>query len=748
VLAARVLRLLAATAAIFFAAEVAAKGIPTLRHDWNWPIDRAAIPSFVNESIDGWVSSGFGTPNPHPTTYLIALPLGLAMWLLGPFGALALLAGVIGYLCMRAVADAASHWENAAPAALGLGLFALFNPWVYNEVVAGHLVMVLAYGGLIGLVAEMFRGRRASSIRLALWIALIEAQLQFFVVAMLALVVFALTTRKWLPLLTGVLLGLPSVIGLVAERGTLLLIPYGVTWQTNQSVAPLPLLGLGGYFPGYAERLGMLAAGAVWIVVALALVGALAARRSRVAIAAVAAAAFLYVVVLGVHGPLAVPYAWVVRNVPESGVFRELYDLAGVLAALLAVLACAATARVRSLGYVALGAGVALPITWLLRPPSDLWIAASSYPHPVIAAPPFTRVALVPAFQPLGLRADGGDGADPDAHGYPNRASVLNEYFPTYPVDMALARYEQSGDVETLRALGVGEIVSRPWLVSRTRGGIGLAATSLEPRTPRLAASPVRYLDGAIPLTSECDRARVVALADRPGACDVFFGDASGYAPIHAVIAKSDSIDPRTAWIDARLAFAESPWLAQGIGGALTQSGVPFRVEAESWLLVYVRGRLNASGGRTLARSRGAFAWLRIPAGVASVQCVGLCELIAQTQRIPSVPLDLPPARTRALEFRSLAPWLYVIRRDADSAQLLRLNERYDPAWIAIAEGRVLPHVRIDLSVNGWILGASSGRVILVQLTALLQLVAEVLGIVCALWLLKALARAPTKRVR
>ena len=448
----------------------------------------------MQASIYGWLPVGFGEPNPHPTTYLIAFPIAAAMWLFGPLAGLALLAAATGYLCMRCAAAASAHWTNGAPAAIGIGLFTSFNPWVYNEVVAGHLVMVLAYGGLIGLFAEMLRGRNASPLRLAVWIALIEAQLQFFILAMLALVAFGLATRKWSPIAFGIIFGLPSAVGLFAERGVLLRIPYGVTWQANQSVAPLALLGLGGYFPGYADRLGIAAAIAVWVVLALAVVGAIAARRSKAAIWTIVAAAFIYVAISGVHGPLAVPYAWIVRNVPESGVFRELYDLAGILAALLALLACAATARFRALGYIALAAGMLLPVTWLFHPPSDTWIPSNAYPHPVVVAPPFTRIALLPAFQPLGLRDGGGDGADPDAYVYPDHVPALNEYFPTYPVDMALARYELSDDAEPLRALGVSEIVARPWLVSRTRGGIGLAASSLQPKSPRRAEPPVRYL--------------------------------------------------------------------------------------------------------------------------------------------------------------------------------------------------------------------------------------------------------------
>ena len=133
---------------------------------------------------------------------------------------------------------------------------------------------------------------------------------------------------------------------------------------------------------------------------------------------------------------------------------------------------------------------MALPITWLFRPPGDLLGGVEARirirPFPLR---PLRRVALLPAFQPLGMRGGGGDGADPDAFVYPGDVPTLNEYFPSYPVDMALARYEQSGDVTALRALGVGADRATAWLVSRMRGGIGLAAASLAPELRCTAAS-------------------------------------------------------------------------------------------------------------------------------------------------------------------------------------------------------------------------------------------------------------------
>jgi hypothetical protein len=738
-------------AGLLFAAFVVAKGIPTLRHDWNWPVDRSAVGSFFSASVNGWVSSALGAANPHPTTYLIAFPIAAAMLLAGPLAALALLAASIGYVCTRAVEAIAARLGCGSLTAVGVGLFALFNPWVYNEVVAGHLVMVLAYGGLIGLFAEMLRGREACPVRLALWAALVEAQLQFFIVALVGLALFAAATRKWSPLFFGVVVALPSIVGLIGERAALLRIPYGVTWQTNQSVAPLALIGLGGYFPGYSDRLGLAAPVAVWAMVAIALVG-LAVARTRVSLAAAAAAVTCYVAILGVHGPLAAPYAWTVRNVPESGVFRELYDLAGVLAALLALLACAAIARVRWLRFAAFGAGLVLPIVWLARPPSALWVGANDYPHPAVAAPAFARVALLPAFQPLGLRAGSGDGADPDAFVYPGPVAAVNEYFPTYPVDMALASYEQHADAGPLRALGVVQIVPRPWMISKTQGGVGLAATSLQPAT-RAPSDSVLRLDGATPLLSQCDRTQIVPFGNLLGECAVFFGDVAGYPLLRPIVAPSDSIDARTAWIDARLAFAESPELAQAIGGALTQSSLPIAVTPSSWLLVYLRGALRDRSGAELARGNGSFEWVWLSRSVTLVECAGLCELVAQTPALPRLARAAPP-HARNVAFRELAPWLFVVSvangggapSDSRRTALLRFNERYDPAWIALAARHALPHVRVAMSVNGWFLDGRAAGVVLIQGTALLQFVSEILGALCVLWLLKALARVPTKR--
>ncbi len=737
------MRLVAVGAGLVFASFVCVKGVPTLRHDWNWPIEASAVPPFVNELTGGWLPAGFGQLNAHPTTYAIALPIALVMWLFGPLGALALFTFAIGWLCVRNAAKVSQRWSAGTLAAAGIGLFALFNPWVYNEVVAGHLVMVLAYAGTIGLAGEMLRGSNASPVRLALWLVLVESQLQFFILAMLALVIFASRTKKWLPPAAGVILALPTIVGLLAARGTIVRTPYSLAWQVYQSVPPGALAALGGYFPGYGDRLGLAAEVAVWAVLALALVGVVVAR-SRAVIAAAVTVVALFVIIAGTQGPFAAPYSWAVHNVPETGVFRELYDLAGLFAAAVILPASAALGALRPARYVALAAGLALVATWAAAPPSDLWIGASSYPHPRIAAPAFSRVALLPAFQPLGLRDAGGDGADPDARAYPGNVAVLNEYLPQYPVDMALALFERRGDVEPLRALGVAAIVSRSWLISRANQRIVLLAPP--PPTYSGVTARVRYLADPLPLLSTCDAARVVGLPNRLDACAVFFGDAGPpYPAVRALSAHADSVDPRNDWIDARLAFANEPALAQSLGGVYTLSRAPYRIDSGSFVLAFVRGRLNDSGGRTVLIGRGEFVWLPVPANGESVVCSGECELVAVARSLPAL-ATAAKSTISATAFRSLTPWLYVVT-GADAGGVLRFNERYDGAWAALRGWRVLPHMRVDMAANGWLVGGpSTAPIVIVQLTSVAQMLAALCGIVCILWLLKAAARVPTKR--
>ena len=298
-------------------------------------LKRARLPSFVNEMIGGWLPNGFGMLNAHPTMYPLALPIGLALWIFGPLAALVLFALCTGWLCTLNAVRLAQRLGAGSVAAAGIGAFALFNPWVYNEVVAGHLVMVLAYAGIIGLISEMLRGQAASS-RASRAVARADRD----AAAVLhrrdarARRLRGRKRRSGCPRSRASVVALPSIVGLVAERGTrranaLQSRVADESVRSRRARSPRSA----DTFPVTPTAWDLVAAIAVWAILALAIAGIVVARTSRAVIAAAAAGAALFLIISGMHGPFAVPYTWIVRNVPESGVFRELYDLAGIFAA-------------------------------------------------------------------------------------------------------------------------------------------------------------------------------------------------------------------------------------------------------------------------------------------------------------------------------------------------------------------------------------------------------------------------------
>ncbi len=177
------------------------------------------------------------------------------------------------------------------------------------------------------------------------------------------------------------------------------------------------------------------------------------------------------------------------------------------------------------------------------------------------------------------MRGDGGDGADPDAFVYPHHVPTLNEYFPSI---QSTWRWHGTNSPATLRRCGRSASARS----SHGRGSFreSVEASALRQRrlrqNLRCRFTGSSLSPGGTPLMSQCGTPRIVAFGNELGACDLFFGDVMPGA-IRPIVAPTDSIDPQTAWIDARLAFAESPSLAQAIGGALTQSAAPLAGRAE-----------------------------------------------------------------------------------------------------------------------------------------------------------------------
>jgi hypothetical protein len=309
-------------------------GIPALRHDWNWPRTRLDFFSAFTLSTSGWFPIGFGFPHPNPSGYLASPLIDAAGLAVGPSAALWIYLAVAGALC------AAAGWALASAIAgrdrkllaTAAAVVATFNPWVYNQIVAGHTYMIVAYAAAGLLLALLAAREDATSIRASLLAVLAYVQLQIFLVLACVLAVIALQRRRWLAVATVVVVALPTAIGIAGEFGGLARTPITLPWEENQSVQPLQALVLGGYFADYASQFDGFGQLPLAVLAALAVAGAIVGRRSPRVLGVLAATLTTIVAASGANGPLAFGFSKLVLSTPLVGLYRELYDLLGFAA--------------------------------------------------------------------------------------------------------------------------------------------------------------------------------------------------------------------------------------------------------------------------------------------------------------------------------------------------------------------------------------------------------------------------------
>jgi hypothetical protein len=134
---------------------------------------------------------------------------------------------------------------------------------------------------------------------------------------------------------------------------------------------------------------------------------------------------------------------------------------------------------------------------------------------------------------------------------------------------------------------------------------------------------------------------------------------------------------------------------------------------------------------------------------VNAVRCLGLCVVAAETTLVPKEPLDPPSQPSAGVEFASPIPWIVRAELPTGSAPLLRYNVTFDRKWVAIFSGAILPHMRIDGAVNGWIvpMRARPTTVYLIETGAAMTTLSEVVAVgVFGLVSLYALRRRATAR--
>ena len=719
--------------------SVGANGIPALRHDWFWPLQFGGGHDVFLAAAGAWQTQGIGAPNPFVNNYLLVAFLLPLEALFGAYGALLLflfgLALAIA-LAARALAKVLGAGDMLAMTA---AVFALFNPWTYTELVAGHGAMLVAYAATMALIAEAI-GPAPRPVFCAAATAFTLPQLQFFVPALAVAAALAAVRRQWLPLGTWIAAGAANLIGIAFTARTLAHTPLTAAWEQTQSLAPIKAVLLSGYFARYADGYDHFGAYAVACIAALALAGCAQAGRSKAVAVAALLTAFMLAIAMGLHGPLAAVLPTLFERIPALGLYRELYDVIGYVAIGYVILGVSAAARQPPLAGVFAAAALALALLWTWHSPARLWADRRALPQIPIVAEPDTRIALLPPFQPLSYRGKY-SGLDPDAYPRANGVTALNESVPVWPEDAALASYVRDGDVKPLAALSVSEIATRPWYSMTARELQEQLALPIQPVQPDAALSIVR--PRAVPIVSLIRTPPAVAIANHVGAGAIFFGDAANFAAPRIVQPSQRYVHASDGWVDARLGFAAAPELAQPFGGALTTSDGELQAlpGGGRMLLVYVRGRLLASDGRTLSASTAKLAWISVPPGISAVRCRGLCEVVMQGDVPPGIGDDVPEPAALRVTAHQITPWLVAVSLPPGAAGALRYNVRYDEHWECWGCPAGTAHAPIDATVNGWFVAARAApiEIHLVERAAMLQTIAQVAGLA---WIIIVLSRA------
>lgn len=713
-------------AAALFSYFVFAGGVPALRHDWLWPIEPALYIQRMFDLTSGWSSAGFGYADPYPTPYPIIWPLlgfGAAF---GSVAALAALSACIASTILYAGMRIASRLDLPPLAGVSLGALLLFNPWPYNKLVAGHLTMMLAYAGFSLVLAEL-SAREISARRLAIAMALCALQIQFFIVAV-AVVLSRIRSRAAIAaLLVGLAVFSPAIVGLFWHSSGLLGRLFTIEWENSQSVPIADGALLLGYFPHYAESaFTVLPKIGIGLLALVAFIGGITVRN-RSARLVLAGIAIAIVIASGTVGPVAPLWRWAIVRFSEVGVYREMYDLIGLVAAGYVFLAAAAAARFRVLRYALPVCAALALLGWVLAPPSRYWVSASSLPR-VVIPPAVERYALMPPFQPLSSNGRG-SGIDPLYAGTAFDSVPLNALLPAYPADAALAAYSERANPAPLQALGVGALVCRASLRESFGALVFYGSASAEPH----CSGGVMLLPAPAPLVATVRSLPLCSLCNEPGSDQEFFADAASRPPgayVKTLRALREHADPKAGWIDARLAFGSRPDLAQPFGGAFTeQSAGMLPIPLAPFVLADVDGTLRDQRGRLIASHTHGYRWLRLPRDASGLRCSGACA-VALAGDPKGVPLNDVEEAVTALQHRIITPWLWTFTMPANSGGIVRVLQRYDSGWVAVEGSSVLPHIRVGAVMNGWNVPANrqSRQIVMLHLPSIVQLLCELLG--------------------
>ena len=698
--------------------SVMGNGIPALRHDWRAPAYHHALGGWISSFFQPWANSGIGTPHPYPTFYLLGFSLWPFQWFLNIWQILVLLIGATTFLA--AVGGTAVAKRAGAPRApaLAIGAICTLNPWVYSKLVAGHILMVLAFALLLLLIAELQRYRPRRPILILLY-AFSITQIEFFIILFIPLLFWSIKSRRLSGLYAMLVAALPIIVGIVGRYDSIRSTPYLLPWQLSNSVPPLQGLLMQGYSFNYAHAFAPL--WPVLILITLLSVVGMMFLNNMVARGAAFVGLLGWVFASGLDGPIAPFYRTLVLAIPESGLFRELYDLIALLVVAYAICLSAIAAKSKLASGLIIACAICLAFPWITVPVSREFVDASTIPQITLPRDPQARTALFPSFQPLTYLGRG-EGVDPDAYSQPGRSAPINQYMNSFPVDAAFGS-ALHGNFGMLRGLSVRYIIVRPYLKSDV-ASLRYQLSAPIPRATIRARTMTPY-----PIVAIVPPPKTAALPLDPREDARFIGDVDRIN-LADVMPDRSSINPNDAWVDARLAFASFPQIETPFDGAFSMGDKHLQVPPGKNILAWTSGSISGSTKANIAYMTKHLRWWPLPPKTSWVQCHGVCAVIAAA----NIPSDLPrmTAHVRGISARvtQRLPWLWEASIPANSTGSLRFTETYDPYWVATTGIGLWTHYRLDLSLNGWAIRPSTQRqrVFLIESLAASQYILELIS--------------------
>lgn len=710
--------------------SVLGRGLPALRHDWRFPAEPGPLEQVIVNYTAGWLPTGLGEPQPYPTFYLLAGILWpIEVVVRSPVAFVAIIIAASVGLISSAAWRVSTALKAPPVAAAAIAAFAVLNPWVFAKYVAGHVYMVATYGIALAIVGELLSGRRSRA-RLILFCGLLISQLQFYLLLAPVLMVWSIKNREWKVAAALVAAAVPIVVGIAGNWSDLHRTLFFLPWQEGQSVPIAQGLQLRGYSFGYAGAFSVVSAASVMLLCICGL-GLRRAVQNRVALAVVILGGASLILASGTRGPIGPIYKFAVTHIVAIGVFRELYDIIAFVAIGCVVLLAIGLRRRGWLSYAALASALALGVPWVMHPAFSFFVPATSVPNIDFPTGASTRIALLPAFQPLTLSGRG-SGYDPNSYVVPGRAVPVNQFYPEYPVNFALSRAEQ-GNYAALAALSVSRVYFRDYLQSDTRA----LKYQLSGTPPPIAfeASTSRSIN-PYPLAAIVKEPPPLTLLGlRPGDYDRFFGDAlpgdaasikKAAASIAIPQADMTTTDARHGWIDVRLVALSKPFLQNPYGGVYTESPAVLSVPRRTSLLAWTSRRIIDRYGHTVAKVSNTLHWVSAEAAASPLKCEGQCAVVMSADVPASLPLVHRSRNARALKIREITPWLYTVKLPPGAFGTLRFSERFDRSWTAGFPWG-LQHLRISGIFNGWVLPAqrNGGVLYLYERVAALQCALE-----------------------